>query len=88
MIEMKVLGKRVRDAEKEWIRYIYLLLDKKRADTGDCPSIRDRLTGAVKEQYVLLRIFSIMFSKVLKNKPFSKTKSINVLVSKRPQIMV
>lgn len=77
------IGKRIREAETEWIRYI-LVIGEKEVNTHDV-NVRDRETGEVKQMS-----FDDFISKIheqIKNKPFSYLNS-NRFVSIRPQIMV
>jgi threonyl-tRNA synthetase len=77
------IGKRIREAETEWIRYI-LVIGEKEVNTQDV-NVRDRETGEVKQMS-----FDDFISKIheqIKNKPFSYLNS-NRFVSIRPQIMV
>jgi len=77
------IGKRIREAETEWIRYI-LVIGEKEVNTQDV-NVRDRETGEVKQMS-----FDDFISKIheqIKNKPFSYLNS-NRFVSMRPQIMV
>ncbi len=77
------LGKRVRDAEKEWIHHI-LVIGQKEVDTGDCPS-RDRMTGETTVRST--EDFLNYVQQGIENKPFSKLNQ-SMYLSKRPQIMV
>ena len=77
------IGKRIREAETEWIRYI-LVIGEKEVNATDV-NVRDRETGEVKQMS-----FDDFISKIheqIKNKPFSHLNS-NRFVSIRPQIMV
>ena len=77
------IGKRIRDAETEWIRFI-LVIGEKEVNTQDV-NVRDRETGEVKQMS-----FDDFISKIheqVKNKPFAHLNS-NRFVSIRPQIMV
>jgi len=77
------IGKRIREAETEWIRYI-LVIGEKEVNTKDV-NVRDRETGELK-----LISFDDFISEIheqIKNKPFSHLNS-NRFVSMRPQIMV
>lgn len=77
------IGKRIREAEKEWIRYI-LVIGEKEADSKNL-SIRDRQTGNVRN--ISFDEFVSEIKTETKGKPFS-TLNLPKLVSKRPQIMV
>ena len=77
------IGKRIRDAEKEWIRYI-LVIGAKEADSEKL-SIRDRNTGDVRE--LSFDEFISEFSEQTIGKPFSSLNQPRNL-SKRPQLMV
>ncbi|MDE1815862.1 MAG: threonine--tRNA ligase [Thaumarchaeota archaeon] len=77
------VGKSIRDAETEWIRYIIVIGEKEVSATK--LSIRDRKSGNVKELTVDELINEI--KEETKDKPFLKM-NMNRYVSKRPQIMV
>ena len=77
------LGKRIREAEKEWIRYI-LVIGKRETESTNL-SIRDRETGTVR---------NITFDDLLNeirtqtsDKPYTAL-NLPQLLSQRPQIMV
>jgi len=77
------IGKRIREAEKEWIRYILVIGDKE--VNSENLSIRDRQTGAVRELgfYVFLK----EINEQTKGKPFTGL-NLSKHLSKRPQLMV
>ena len=77
------LGKRIREAETEWIRYI-LVVGEKEVNAKDL-NVRDRETGDVKE--ISFDNFVSHIHEQMKDKPFSPLNS-NRYVSIRPQIMV
>ncbi len=77
------VGKSIRDAETDWIRYIIVIGEKEVNATKI--SIRDRKTGSVKELSVDELVREI--KEETKDKPFLKM-NMNRHVSKRPQIMV
>ncbi len=77
------IGKRIREAEKEWIRYI-LVIGEKEADSENL-SIRDRQTGNVRE--LSFDDFIKEFQEQTKDKPFSGLNNPRNL-SQRPQLMV
>ena len=77
------IGKRIREAETEWIRYI-LVIGEKEVNTKDV-NVRDRETGEVKQ--IAFDDFISEIHEQIKNKPFSYLNS-NRFVSMRPQIMV
>jgi threonyl-tRNA synthetase len=77
------IGKRIRDAETEWIRYI-LVIGEKEVNANDV-NVRDRETGDLKQ--ISLDDFISEIHEQIKNKPFSHLNS-NRFVSMRPQIMV
>ncbi|GBF24637.1 threonine--tRNA ligase [archaeon MnTg01] len=77
------IGKRIRDAETEWIRYI-LVIGEKEVNATDV-NVRDRETGELKQ--VSFDDFISEIHEQIKNKPFSHLNS-NRFVSIRPQIMV
>ncbi len=77
------IGKRIREAEKEWIRYI-LVIGEKEAGSANL-SIRDRQTGDVRE--LPLGDFLTEINKQTKNKPFTGL-NLPKRLSKRPQLMV
>ena len=77
------IGKRIREAEKEWIRYI-LVIGEKEANSQNL-SIRDRQTGDVRE--LPFDDFINEIKEQTKGKPFT---SLNLpkYLSKRPKLMV
>ncbi len=77
------IGKRIREAEKEWIQYI-LVIGEKEANSANL-SIRDRKTGDVRE--LSFDDFVNEINEQTNGKPFS---SLNLPkhLSKRPQLMV
>jgi len=77
------IGKRIREAEKEWIRYI-LVIGEKEANSEKL-SIRDRQTGDVRE--IPFDDFISEFKEQTAGKPFSGLNQPRNL-SKRPQLMV
>jgi threonyl-tRNA synthetase len=77
------IGKRIREAEKEWIRYI-LVIGEKEANSENL-SIRDRQTGNVKE--LSFDNFIKEFQEQTRDKPFSGLNMPRNL-SQRPQLMV
>jgi len=77
------IGKRIREAETEWIRYI-LVIGEKEVNAKDV-NVRDRETGDLKQ--ISFDDFISEIHEQIKNKPFSHLNS-NRFVSMRPQIMV
>ena len=77
------IGKRIREAEKEWIRYI-LVIGEKEARSENL-SIRDRQTGKVRE--LSFDDFLKEIKEQTKGKPFSGL-NLPKYLSKRPQLMV
>jgi len=77
------IGKRIREAEKEWIQYI-LVIGEKEANSEKL-SIRDRKTGNVKE--LSFDDFILEIKNQTNGKPFSSLNQPRSL-SKRPQLMV
>ena len=77
------IGKRIREAEKEWIRYI-LVIGEKEANSENL-SIRDRQTGNVRE--LSFDDFLNEIKEQTKGKPFSGL-NLPKYLSKRPQLMV
>tara|TARA_Y100000294_G_C8533991_1_gene328229 strand:- start:141 stop:1502 length:1362 start_codon:yes stop_codon:yes gene_type:complete len=77
------IGKRIRDAEKEWISYV-LVIGEKEVNSPKL-SIRDRTTGDVRE--LSTEDFIKEITDATKNKPISRLNS-TMLLSQRPQIMV
>jgi threonyl-tRNA synthetase len=77
------VGKSIRDAETDWIRYI-IVIGEKEVNTAKL-SIRDRKTSSVKDMTVDEMIKEI--KEETKDMPFLKM-NMNRYVSKRPQIMV
>ena len=77
------IGKRIRDAEKEWVNYI-LVIGEKEVNSPSF-SVRDRTTGNVRELSAEDLVKEI--NDATNGKPFSKLNS-TILLSRRPQIMV
>lgn len=77
------IGKRIRDAEKDWIQYI-LVIGGKEVNSENL-SVRDRKTGKTHE--LSLQVFLDGIKNQVKNKPFSKLNQ-PIYLSQRPQIMV
>ena len=77
------IGKRIREAEKEWIRYI-LVIAEKEANSQNL-SIRDRQTGDVRE--LSFHDFLNEVNEQTKGKPFTGL-NLPKHLSKRPQLMV
>tara|TARA_B100000378_G_scaffold104315_1_gene83239 strand:- start:1146 stop:2996 length:1851 start_codon:yes stop_codon:yes gene_type:complete len=77
------IGKRIRDAEKEWINYV-LVIGEKEVNSSNL-SIRDRTTSNVRD--LSIENFVKEIKDATKDKPFSKRNS-PILLSQRPQIMV
>jgi threonyl-tRNA synthetase len=77
------VGKSIRDAETEWIRFIIVIGDKEVNATT--LSIRDRKTGAVRDLSIDELVKDI--KEETKDMPFLRLNMSRAL-SKRPQIMV
>ncbi len=77
------VGKSIRDAETEWIRYIVVVGEKELNETT--LSIRDRKSGNVRN--LTIDDLVIEVKEETKNKPFSKL-NMHRSLSLRPQIMV
>ena len=77
------IGKRIRDAEKEWISYV-LVIGQKEVNSPKL-SIRDRTTGDVRQ--LSIEDFIKEITNATKDKPISRLNS-TLLLSQRPQIMV
>ncbi|MFB5610246.1 MAG: threonine--tRNA ligase [Nitrosopumilaceae archaeon] len=77
------IGKRIRDAEKDWIQYILVIGDKE--VNSENLSIRDRKTGDTHE--LSFQAFLDEIKNQTKGKPFSKL-NLPLYLSQRPQIMV
>ena len=77
------IGKRIREAEKEWIRYI-LVIGEKEANSENL-SIRDRQTGDVRE--LSFDDFLNEIQEQTKDKPFTGL-NFPKYISKRPNLMV
>ena len=77
------IGKRIREAEKEWIRYI-LVIGQKETNSENL-SIRDRQTGDVRE--LSFDDFISEIKEQTKGKPFSGL-NLPKHLSRRPQLMV
>ena len=77
------IGKRIRDAEKEWIRYI-LVIGEKEANSQNL-NIRDRQTGDVRE--ISFDDFITEINEQTRGKPFTGL-NLPKYLSKRPNLMV
>ena len=77
------IGKRIRDAEKEWIRYILVIGERESSSKN--LSIRDRVTGNVRE--LSFNEFVSEIDVQTGNKPYSSLNT-SLLLSKRPIIQV
>ncbi|MEM3024214.1 MAG: threonine--tRNA ligase [Candidatus Nitrosotenuis sp.] len=77
------VGKRIRDAETEWIRYSLVIGEKEIEKTN--LSVRDRKTGDIRE--ITFDGFVKEIKEQTKDKPFAKL-NLALHLSKRPQIMV
>ncbi len=77
------IGKRIREAEKEWIRYI-LVIGEKEANSSSL-SVRDRNSSDVRD--LPFNEFANEINELTKNKPYSKL-NMPLLLSKRPIIQV
>jgi threonyl-tRNA synthetase len=77
------IGKRIREAEKEWIRYI-LVIGEKEVNSENL-SIRDRQTGNVRE--LPFDDFLKELNEQTKGKPFTGL-NLSKHLSKRPPLMV
>jgi len=77
------IGKRIRDAETEWIRYILVIGEKEISSKN--LNVRDRESGAVKE--ITMDDFVLEIQKQIEGKPYSQLNFARH-VSQRPQIMV
>jgi len=77
------LGKRIREAEKDWIQYILVIGDKE--INSENLSVRDRKTGETHE--LSFNAFLDEIKNQTKGKPFSKL-NLPLYLSQRPQIMV
>ena len=79
----ETIGKRIREAEKEWIRYILVIGEKE--VNSEKLSVRDRQTGETRELF--FQAFLDQIKNQTKNKPFSQL-NLPMYLSQRPQIMV
>ena len=77
------IGKRIREAEKDWIQYILVIGDKEINSKN--LSVRDRKTGETHE--LSFESFISEIKSQTKEKPFSKL-NLPLYLSQRPQIMV
>lgn len=77
------IGKRIREAEKEWIQYILVIGDKEAHSTN--LSIRDRKTGNVRD--ISFDDFVSEIKTQTNGKPYTGL-NLPKYLSKRPQIMV
>jgi len=79
----ETIGKRIREAEKEWIRYILVIGEKE--VNSEKLSVRDRQTGETRELF--FQAFLDQIKNQTKDKPFSQL-NLPMYLSQRPQIMV
>lgn len=79
----ETIGRRIREAETEWIRYILVIGEKEVSKSN--LSVRDRKSGDVRE--LSFEEFVKEIKEQTKNKPFT-TINLPKHLSKRPQIMV
>ncbi len=79
----ETIGKRIREAEKEWIRYILVIGEKE--VNSEKLSVRDRQTGETRELF--FQAFLDQLKNQIKDKPFSQL-NLPMYLSQRPQIMV
>jgi len=77
------IGKRIREAEKEWIHYILVIGEKE--VNSDILNVRDRKSGDTQE--LTFDSFVDKIKNETKGKPFSKL-NMPLYLSQRPQIMV
>ena len=77
------IGKRIREAEKEWIRYILVIGNKE--VNSEKLSIRDRQTGNIRE--IPFNDFLDEINKQTQGKPFTGL-NLSKHLSKRPPLMV
>ena len=77
------IGKRIREAEKEWIPYI-LVIGEKEVNSKNL-NVRQRNTGETSE--ISFEPFIEQIQNQINGKPFSKL-NVPLYLSKRPQIMV
>jgi len=77
------IGKRIRDAEKEWISYVLVIGEKEM--NSPSLSVRDRTTGDVRQ--LTTENFVKEIQDATSGKPTSKLNS-TILLSQRPHIMV
>jgi len=77
------IGKRIRDAEKEWINYVLVIGEKEM--NSPSLSVRDRTTGDVRQ--LSTENFVKEIQDATRGKPVSKLNSA-ILLSQKPQIMV
>jgi len=77
------IGKRIREAEKEWIHYILVIGEKE--VNSDNLNVRDRKSGDTQE--LTFDSFVDKIKNETKGKPFSKL-NLPLYLSQRPQIMV
>jgi threonyl-tRNA synthetase len=79
----ETVGKRIREAETEWIRYSLVIGEKELNQPS--LSVRDRKTGDVRT--ITIDEFVKEIKEQTANKPFTKI-NLSRYLSKRPQIMV
>ena len=81
----ETLGKRIRDAEREWIRFILVVGKREAAMDGGMVSVRDRRTGRTDDMALDDLIGAIEGE--ADGKPFAGL-NVPFYLSRRPQIMV
>ncbi len=81
----ETLGKRIRDAEREWIRFILVVGKREAAMDGGMVSVRDRRTGRTEDMQLDDLIGAIEGE--ADGKPFAGL-NVPFYLSRRPQIMV
>ncbi len=81
----ETLGRRIRDAEREWIRFILVVGKREAAMDGGTVSVRDRRTG--KTEDMPLDDLAALIEGEADGKPFAGL-NVPFYLSRRPQIMV
>ena len=79
------VGRRIRDAEREWVRFILVVGEREARMDGGRVSVRDRRTGRTGEMD--LDDFAGLIGKETDGKPFAGL-NVPFYLSRRPQIMV
>ena len=81
----ETLGRRIRDAEREWIRFILVVGEREAAMDGGTVRVRDRRTGSTSD--MAFDELAGIIEEDAEGKPFAGL-NVPFYLSRRPQIMV